>query len=72
MKDYQDIDGFKKRAGAQSTPKRASLDFYGILKPTTGRYAQKLKFVFYNYFAIVPKTPTFNFRGSNRAIQLIF
>jgi hypothetical protein len=47
MKDNQYIYGFKKQAEAQSTPKRASQYFYGILKPTTGRYAQKLKFVFF-------------------------
>ena len=57
-------------AGAQSTPKRASQDFYGILKPTTGRYAQK--FVFLIISQKYQKTLTFNFRGSNRAIQLIF
>jgi hypothetical protein len=55
MKDYQDIHRFKMQPERKARPNTPAKIFYGILKPTTGRYAQKLKFVSSNYFAKVPK-----------------
>jgi hypothetical protein len=44
MKDYQDIHRFKMQPERKARPNAPAKIFYGILKPTTGRYAQKLKF----------------------------